>query len=193
VNRQSFVSAWAMFVFLVVLGAGARIISKEWETWNFTPLAATALFAGFYFNRVTVAALVPIAVLLISNLVLYGDKPLFGYEHWQMMVVVNVALLLPLLFRWLLRSRLSVPRVIVGAVGSALMFYLVTNLADWYYRLPEHTMQTLVQNYVDALPFLRGTLIGDLVFSAVLFGGYALAAQYGQVVAEMPATVPARK
>jgi hypothetical protein len=38
----------------------------------------------------------------------------------------------------------------------------------------EHSWQGLVHCYARALPFFRYTLAGDLVFSASLFGGFAL-------------------
>ncbi len=187
-NRQTSTQT-AMFVFLVALTAAGRIVSKDWETWNFTPLAAAVLFAGFFFNCTAIAAAVPIVVMTISNLILFRDQPFWGYGSWQMLLIVYAALLIPLAFRPLLRNRLTATRVVAGAVGSSLLFFLVTNLGDWYYRLTEHTPQTLLQNYIDALPFLRGTLLGDLTFSALLFGGYVLAVHFSPAAETAPVAV----
>jgi hypothetical protein len=182
VNRRPIWLQMIMFVFLVALGAGARIASKEFQTWNFTPLAAVTLFAGFYFGSVFVAAIVPVAVMMLSNFYLYGKQEWLGYGYWQMMAVVYAALMIPLLFRWLLRGRRTAPGLLFSALGSALLsallFYAATNFAHWWYQATPHTQETLLKNYVDALPFLRGTVIGDLVFTTILFGGYALAAHF---------------
>jgi len=35
-------------------------------------------------------------------------------------------------------------------------------------------MNGLMQCYIAGLPFLKGTLVGDMVFSVALFGTYAL-------------------
>jgi hypothetical protein len=36
------------------------------------------------------------------------------------------------------------------------------------------TLSGLMNCYIAGVPFFRGTLVGDLVYSAVLFGGFAL-------------------
>ena len=43
-----------------------------------------------------------------------------------------------------------------------------------------HTLDGLVSCYVAALPFLRNTFAGDLMWTAGLFGLYALASARGQ-------------
>ncbi|HEY6563332.1 MAG TPA: DUF6580 family putative transport protein, partial [Pirellulaceae bacterium] len=69
------------------------------------------------------------------------------------------------------------------ALGSSLLFFLTTNfctwfVTDWYSRSPSG----LFSCYVQALPFLKYTVLGDLSFTAVLFGGYGLWVLTRQVV-----------
>ena len=138
---------------------------------NFTPVAALALFAGFYFKRRAIAALVPLGILAVSDLFI-------GSYEWQMMLVVYAAFLFPLVFAPSLKKRLSAPRVGGFALCGTLFFFLSTNLAvwlsaGWYPKTPAG----LLQCYVAALPFLKYTLFGDLLWSGAIFGSYAVIRQ----------------
>ena len=60
-----------------------------------------------------------------------------------------------------------------GFLGSVL-FFLITNFACWYGDV-EHYPQTfagLMQDYADSLIFFRGTLVGDVVYTVVLFAAH---------------------
>ncbi len=55
------------------------------------------------------------------------------------------------------------------------MFYLVTNFAVWTFdSLYPKTWDGLIACYTAAIPFFRNSLIGDIFFAAVLFGGFAV-------------------
>jgi hypothetical protein len=74
-----------------------------------------------------------------------------------------------------LKRRLAVSTVGAGAVGSSALFFVGTNFAVWVSSgMYEHTLSGLVSCYVAALPFLRNSLLGDLFWSGMLFGAYAL-------------------
>src|SRR4051794_1814158 len=66
-DRQRTLQELLVFCLLIAIGVAGR-----WGQpgWCFTPTAAAAIFAGFYFSRLTVAALVPIAILAITDLAL---------------------------------------------------------------------------------------------------------------------------
>jgi hypothetical protein len=50
---------------------------------------------------------------------------------------------------------------------------------DWY----PHTPEGLFACYVQAIPFFRSMLAGDVFYAAVLFGAHALASAHAAVVA----------
>ena len=68
-------------------------------------------------------------------------------------------------------------RSLVGLLGcsivASVLFFIVTNAIclGWY----EPTLAGVTRCYVQALPFFRFTLAGDVVFALVTFGGYAMA------------------
>jgi hypothetical protein len=72
------------------------------------------------------------------------------------------------------------PMGVLGAsLGASLFFFIATNFGVWLEgRLYPLTAEGLVSCYYNAIPFFRNTLLGDLVFSAVLFGVYVLVYRY---------------
>lgn len=172
-NRHMLFDA-AVFVGLVGLAVVTRLIMIEP---NFHAVTAATLFAGFYFRSRLVAALVPLAAMTAS------DWVIGGYAR-EVMITVYLCMLLPIAWRSLLRNRLSVPRLAMTAVASTLIFYVVTNAAVWF-AVPWYGpgWSGLVACYAAAVPFLVNALAGDLVFTAGLFGAYALAKRLAPHVA----------
>lgn len=173
----------SVFLVLVAAGAFSRIYFRDLP--NFAPIAAIALFSGYFFRSSLVALLVPLTAMAASDAVI-------GTYEWQMMLVVYGMLALPVAFRGIVRKYLQIERGQVAqsvpalagllgcSLGSSVLFFLVTNFAlfPWSY-LYEKTFDGMVQSYVQALPFFRYTLTGDLFFGVVLFGAYALAVNFG--------------
>jgi hypothetical protein len=70
------------------------------------------------------------------------------------------------------------------------LFFLVTNFGWWATgSIYEPTFAGLVQCYAQGLPFFKNTLLGDLFFAVLLFGGYAVVVNLGW--AREPAEKPA--
>jgi hypothetical protein len=158
-----------VFCLLVALGVATRWMSDAFkpELSNFTATAAVALFAGYFFTSRLAAVLAPLAVMVVSN---FWLKP---YDNFGQFAIVYVALLLPVAIGMVLRRRLNVATAIGGSLASSLLFYLLTNFADWWFydRYP-HNVAGIVQSYIAGLPFFGKTLSGDLFFTAVIFGVY---------------------
>jgi hypothetical protein len=147
---------------------------------NFTPVAALALFGGASFARKRAALLVPLAGMFLSDLVL-------GLSRITPVVYASLALIAGLGF-WLRRSP-TIPRTLAAAVAGAGLFFVVTNFGVWALgTLYPKTWAGLAECFVAAIPFFRNTLVSDLLYSALLFGGFALAEKRWPVLVE---TVPA--
>ena len=82
-----------------------------------------------------------------------GSRTLFGSTHNSGMTKT----------RWF--------RILTSSLGASAIFFLVTNFAFLYSNYP-HDLHGIIQAYVNGLPFLRGTLLGDMFYSLALFGGY---------------------
>jgi len=133
---------------------------------NWSPLAAIALFSGFYFRGSSLAYVVPLGALLLSDIFL-GLYPAWGFVYAGFVASVWIG-------RRFLKS-LSIKPVAAGLLGSSLLFFVVSNLGVWLMTpLYSKTFAGLWQCYVAALPFFRTSLLADLVFGGALFGVYAL-------------------
>jgi hypothetical protein len=155
-------------VFLIGFDVAARLLPHAPGVW---PFAASALFAGRVMRIPALAVAVPLIAVLVSNVALARDD-------WRITLVVCAAVTLPAFAGILIRRwRGSLP-VIAAMVSCSLIFFLATNFAVWavsgMYPLTWHG---LVQCYVAALPFLDKTMLGDLFWTAVLFGGARLIQQ----------------
>jgi hypothetical protein len=135
---------------------------------NLTPVAAMALFGGAHFPDKRAAFFVTLAAMFLSDLVigLHRGIPVV-YGCFALIVCIGMALRRE-------RRRRPLP-IAAAALGSSILFFLITNFAVWARGvLYPKTFAGLAACYVAAIPFFRNTLIGDLAYSAILFGGFAL-------------------
>ena len=133
---------------------------------NFSPVEATALFAGAMLARRHLAVVVPILAMALSDAIL-------GWH--ALLPVVYACMALMALAGGLLRDRVSVTGVAGLSVASVLFFFAVTNFMVWLTQgMYPMTGAGLVACYVAALPFLQNQLAGVAFYGLVLFGGHAL-------------------
>ncbi len=159
--------------------------------WNFTPVGAMCLFAGAYFARRWAALLVPLSALFLSDLILAATQYNFASLAYMPPVYVTFALIVGL-GGMLLRGRTTVLSVGAACVFAALLHFAVTNLAVWVFQdIYPRTPAGLAACYVAALPFLKNMLAGTLIFSAILFGGFAWAQRQFPMLRESPAATVA--
>ena len=133
---------------------------------NFTPIGAMALFSGAYLTRRGLAFAVPLAAMLLSDAVL-------GFHSGMPFVYGSVALIVAI--GWLALKRVSSLRIAGAALVSSLLFFVVTNFGTWAVSgMYPMTLAGLAACYLAAIPFFQNTVVGDLFYSGVLFGGFAL-------------------
>jgi hypothetical protein len=156
----------ATVTLMILLAAVARLLP---HAPNFTPIAAMALFAGAHFADRRLAFLVPLAAMFLSDMVI-------GPDH--AMPVIYACFVLTVCMGMLLRGRAGLLNVAAMSLAGSVLFFLATNFAVWYgASFYPQTPEGLMTCYVAAIPFFGNTLAGDLLFNALLFGGYALLKQ----------------
>ena len=137
---------------------------------NFSPIDAMALFSGAYLARRWIAFVAPLAALLLSDLFL-------GFYHGMATVYATVALIV--VIGWWLSSRRTPLHIAVAAVASSVTFFVITNFGMWLFSgFYPVTYAGLVACFTAAIPFFQNTLAGDLFYTALLFGGFALAEHF---------------
>jgi len=176
---------WVLLAFalLAVLG---RVALPHWPHLpNFAPLDSLALFWGAYFARRHWAVLVPLLGVWLSDLVLnyqyLGHVELFysGF-YWQ----YGTYALLALLDHAGLRGRVSAGRVAGAGLGAAAVFFLISNFGVWLGSTTyPQTGAGLLTCYAAGLPFITHSLLSNLFYCMVLFGGFELAQRRFPVLA----------
>ena len=157
----------ALVAFLIGFDVTARVLPHAAGVW---PVAASALFAGRTLRRPALAVIIPLAAILLSDLALAPDD-------WRVSMVVYAASVLPA-FAGMLARKHGALTVVAGSVACSLIFFAATNFAVWAFNaMYPMNFEGLVQCYVAALPFLDRTVLGDLFWIGVLFGGAWLVQQ----------------
>lgn len=132
---------------------------------NFSPLASLLLFGGAYYSKKR--------WILWSFLALFISDVIIGFYAWPVMVSVYVSFLLTALVGFYLRRRVSIYSVALASLGTALLFFLVTNGAVWYFGdWYSHDWSGLMLCYTLAVPFFKNTLLSNVLYSGLLFGAY---------------------
>ena len=155
---------WMALMTVVVLAVLSRWIPHPW---NWTAMGAVALFAGAKFERLTMALAVPLLALFVTDLVLgFHETMVFVYGSFALIAV----------FGWWQGSRLEGRSVLGASVASSLLFYFITNFGMWMMTtMYPPTAAGLMMSYAAGLPFLGNQIVGDLFYSAMLFGAWSLA------------------
>jgi hypothetical protein len=160
---------------LIPLGAIARLLP---HLPNFTPIGGMALFGAAHGSRRS-ALIAPLAALALSDLFLPG--------HSTMPYVYGSFVLIALMGMVVFRNGVSMPRVMGASVASSLILFALTNFGVWASgTLYPTTWQGLVTCYAMALPYLRNTMLGDMFYAGVFFGGYALATRHAALARLVP-------
>lgn len=166
----------SLLIALGLIAAGVLLRLMPHEP-NFAPVGAIALFGGAVLSR-RLAWWLPVAVMILSDLVI-GLHSLVLFTWGGFMLIA--------LFGMSLRDKSNWLRVPIGAIGSALIFFAVSNFGVWLEgRMYTLDWQGLTDCYVAALPFLKSSLLADLFYSMALFGAYALATRESTASRALP-------
>lgn len=153
-----------VLVLMILAAAASRLIPHPP---NMASITAVALFGGAYLSDKRLAFLVPLAALFL------GDLVLGLYSHME---IIYGSFTLVVCIGLLLRRKRTPLRIAGAALLSSLLFFIITNFGVWAFgSLYPKTAAGLVACYVAAIPFFQNTLVGDALYTAVLFGGFALA------------------
>lgn len=167
---------------MILVAALSRVLPHPY---NFTPLVAMALFSGAAFDKKWWAYIMPLLAYLLSDLVIslmgsrgfYGVSQLFVYGGMLLVTALGTTLRRP-----------KAIKVLGYALTGSAIFWIISNFGVWVASGIPGSLEyepglTLGMTYLRALPFYNqfsgqlflGAFGGDLFYSAVLFGVYALA------------------
>jgi len=147
---------------LIVLGITARLVPHPP---NVTPLVAVALFSGAVFPR-RIGVIVPLAAVIFSDIIIGADLQV-AFNWCAFALVAGIG--------WKIAGQRAPKRLAAAAISGSTLFFIMSNLGVWCVGLLyPRTWQGLINCYIAALPFYRNMVIGDLAYTAVLFGAFGL-------------------
>jgi len=160
---------------------------------NFSVVYAFAFCAGVFFPKKVVWWL-PMATILATDLGLNFYYQSKGYTVWDAPDLANLAFnyaayaVLLLLGRGF-KSETSLIKLVGGGLLGAILFYVITNTASWFFNPfhnPEYTKTIAgwiialtkgTGGYPTTLEFFRNTLLSGGLFTALFAAAHKLAAE----------------
>lgn len=155
-----------ILIALIAFAVGVRLLIffvPGFLPYNFTPVEAIALFAGAYFSDKRLAFIVPLGAMFVADLII-GLHPLIP--------VIYACIAASVLLGFALRDKVSVLRVAACGVAGSVLFFAVVSFVEWMIGDTVFCRAGIVSCYAAAIPFLKSSLAGTLVWSALLFGGF---------------------
>lgn len=157
---------------IILLAAASRLIPHPN---NFAPLGAMALFSGYYFTKKWQAFGITIASWWLADLFLNNIVYSFMFKEFtwvsQSFITVAIALLVILVISKLVIKKADVQSILVASILSSIAFFLITNFGTFLQYYPQNS-NGLLAAYTAGIPFFTNTILGDLVYSAIMFGSY---------------------
>lgn len=168
-------------IFIILIAVLIRLLP---HAANFAPIAAMALFGGTYLNK-KYSLFIVFGTLLVSDYLLLYINPfsasVFNFSkiyspealiHNSTILVYLSFLLTALIGMWL-REHKSFKNVLTATLSSSILFFLITNF-NFLYTTPLYpkTIEGMIESYVMAIPFFKYTLLGDLFYTGLFFGGF---------------------
>ncbi len=153
----------------------------------FTPVGAALLYFGARAPRRRLW--IPLAMLAASDVILTLAvyRYPFSWDHfvtWAWYAAM-------LWFGTTLRNAGAV-RVIGSALAGSVSFFLISNFAVWAaWDMYPRTVAGLMACYEAGIPFFRHAVVGDLLFTAVMFGAPALAQSLAGKLSKSEDHIPA--
>tara|TARA_Y100000994_G_C15517635_1_gene370262 strand:+ start:134 stop:667 length:534 start_codon:yes stop_codon:yes gene_type:complete len=152
-------------IILVLLASITRLIP---HLWNFTAVGAVLLFSTFYFKNRTFRLLIPIAIMLFSDLCLYLIK---GIPFAGIGIYLCLMLYIPISIRII--KKVKIMSVALAGISGATLFFMTSNFLVWIqgggYGLG------FIETYLVAIPFYLNHMMGNMLWGTLLFGIYEAA------------------
>ncbi len=166
-----------ILAWLLILAAFSRLIPHPP---NFTALGAMALFGGAYVSSRTLAIILPLAALWISDLILnnlvytefYQGFVLFSSGH----VWIYISFIVIVIVGKSTMKNVTMKSVGLSGISASVIFFLLSNFGVWLggmmYPL---SLSGLISCYIAGLPFFGWTLVGNAFYCTMLFGSFEFA------------------
>lgn len=164
-NGNYLITKLSQPIIFIVIGVLARVLPHPA---NFTPIAAMALFGGTYLSKKQ-ALIIPIAAMIVSDVFI-------GFDSILMRLTVYGCFIVSVAIGIWIKNHKSAKTVTFGALLSSSLFFVVTNFTVWAFgSMYPKNLTGIFECYLYAIPFFKNTILGDMFYSGIFFGGYEFA------------------
>ena len=168
------------FILLALVAALARLIP---HIPNFTPVESLTLFSTAYILRKRWAFVLSVTLLYISDFIINNTvarsffpdhEGMVWFSQYMIFTVVAMAMIVLVSSKFL--RKINVGNVILSVLIVSVIYFIVTNFGSWVGEKSIYTrdLNGLMTSFAAGLPFFRSSLISNLLFSAILFGGFEM-------------------
>lgn len=160
---------------LILMVTVARVVNAEMLLYNYVPVAALGLFSGAVVKNKRYAFLLPILGQLCADVYFqlftdtpgfYGVSQIFTYAALIAVTALGIGMKQP-----------KALKVFGFTLAASVIFFLISNLGYFAQGWNGYSAGALVKTYVDAIPFFKNSVVGDMAGSVLLFGAYYLLQQ----------------
>lgn len=147
---------------------------------NFFPLESLTLFGAAYLQRKQLAVLFPLLMLYVSDFVINNTvarsffKEQEGIVWFSNYMIYNLLSIIIIVFasQYLLK-KVNFKNVLISVLSASVLFFLITNFGAWAgsSSIYSKDISGLMTAYAAGIPFFRTSLITNILFSGVIFGG----------------------
>ncbi len=172
--KQHITVKFSLLCGLIVLAAFSRMLPHPL---NFAPLSAMALFGAAYFDRKALALAIPLVAtwlsdLFLNNVIYAAYYPKFTWFYEGLLWSYGAYALIGLMGMVMLK-RITLIRCLGAALSASAIFFLISNFSCWIGNpVYPQNFSGLLACLAAGLPFLQGTVAGDLVYVSAMFGTY---------------------
>lgn len=185
IMNQASIKGPGVIILLLLIGISTRFLFLgETQSFlpNFTAVGAVALFGSNYLRGKT-KYILPLFIMWVSDLFLNNIFYASYFESFQFFgdIWVYAGFLVVVLIGHFIMRKPSWFSLMGAGIGGGIIFYLITNFGVWIHPASGYPKDIggLVLSYVNGIPFLRNTILGNLVYGITLFGIYEfLASKY---------------
>lgn len=176
-ERKKITLRASIIILLILFASFSRLIPHPP---NFAPIGAMALFGAAYFSQRHWALLIPIVSMWLSDLMInnlvyseYFNRFVWFYDgfYWTYGAFIIIGLIGSVILK-----HIKIKNLILASLMASLVFFIISNFGVWASTtMYPKTFNGLISCYAAGIPFLKNTLLGDFIYSAVLFSTFEFA------------------
>jgi hypothetical protein len=164
-------------IFLVFLAASARVFNAQLHIANMVPIAAIGLFSGAVIkDKRALAFLIPVLGQFLGDLFFQFFTEIRGFYDISGMLF-NYGAIVGATALGVTMKQPKPASTLAYLLGASTIFFLVSNFGYFIHGWNGYSFAGFAKTYIDAIPFYKYTLMGDMAGGVLLFGSYFFAQQ----------------